>query len=46
MTIQKNIADNLVRYRTENKATLTECSEKLGISRSSLLIYLSGQSNP
>lgn len=46
MGIQKNMANTLRLYMTENHKTLAELSEELQIARSSLQKYIKGEGNP
>ena len=46
MSIQKNTANTLRLYMTENSKTILELADELEIARSSLQNYLKGKGNP
>lgn len=46
MSINKNISDFIRRYKEEHQMSISEMSKELGIPKSSVQLYLNGESNP
>lgn len=46
MSVNRNIAQNIHRYKQERHLSIAELSEELGIAKSAAVNYLNGTGNP